>query len=51
LKKEIEQRDYTDSHRSASPLRQAEDAILVDTTGMSIDEVVTAIKNVVKEKV
>ncbi|GMA07972.1 cytidylate kinase [Tetragenococcus halophilus subsp. flandriensis] len=51
LKKEIEQRDYTDSHRSASPLRQAEDAILVDTTGMSIDEVVTAIKNVVKGKV
>lgn len=51
LKKEIEQRDYTDSHRSISPLKQAEDAILVDTTGMTIDEVVTAIKSVVKEKV
>lgn len=50
LKKEIEQRDYTDSHRSTSPLRQAEDAVLVDTTGMTIEKVVTAIKNVVKEK-
>lgn len=50
LKKEIEQRDYTDSHRSTSPLRQAEDAVLVDTTGMTIDEVVTAIKKVIKEK-
>lgn len=50
LKKEIEQRDYTDSHRAVSPLRQAEDAICIDTTGMSIEEVVAEIKEIVCEK-
>ena len=29
---DIRQRDYNDSHRAAAPLRQAEDAVLVDTT-------------------
>ena len=33
LEAEIEKRDYDDSHRAHSPLRQAEDALLVDTTG------------------
>ncbi|MDN6243011.1 MAG: (d)CMP kinase [Tetragenococcus sp.] len=51
LKGEIEQRDYTDSHRATSPLKQAEDAVLVDTTGMTIAEVVAKIKEVTKEKV
>ncbi|MDR0922601.1 MAG: (d)CMP kinase [Lactobacillales bacterium] len=51
LKKEIEQRDYLDSTRSASPLVQAEDAILLDTTGLNIEEVVGEIKKIVKEKV
>ena len=37
---ELIERDYNDSHRAAAPLRQAGDAVLVDTTGMSIDEVV-----------
>ncbi|MBR5230501.1 MAG: (d)CMP kinase [Firmicutes bacterium] len=36
----IRERDYNDSHRAASPLRQAEDAYLMDTTTMSIEEVV-----------
>ena len=40
LEKQIEQRDYLDSHREADPLRQAEDAILLDTTGLSIAEVI-----------
>lgn len=50
LKKEIEQRDYTDSHRATSPLKQAEDATLVDTTGMTIDEVVATVENIAKDK-
>ena len=44
LKEEIAARDYTDSHRATSPLKQAEDAIYLDTTGLSIQEVVDKIK-------
>lgn len=40
---DIEQRDYNDTHRKLNPLQQAEDAILVDSTEMSIDEVVDTI--------
>lgn len=39
LKKEIEQRDLIDSNREAAPLIKAEDAIEVDTTSLSIDDV------------
>ena len=41
IKKLISERDYQDSHRAEAPLCQAEDAVLVDTSKMSIDEVVT----------
>jgi cytidylate kinase len=40
---EIERRDKNDAERELSPLRPAEDAIVLDTTNLSIDEVVTAI--------
>ena len=40
IKKLISERDYQDSHRAEAPLRQAEDAVLVDTSKMSIEEVV-----------
>ncbi|MHC1758181.1 MAG: (d)CMP kinase [Negativicutes bacterium] len=43
LQKEIEQRDQQDSGRELAPLRQATDAVLIDTTGVSIDEVVETI--------
>ena len=43
LKAEIEARDKADSEREISPLVQAEDAELLDTSNMSIDEVVEAI--------
>lgn len=46
--KDIEQRDYNDMNRKLNPLRQAEDAILLDTTGMTIEEVVGKILNEVK---
>ena len=45
LKEEIAARDYKDSHRATSPLKQAEDAIYLDTTGLSILEVVEKIKS------
>ena len=36
---EIKQRDYNDSHRQFAPLRQADDAVFIDSSDMSIDEV------------
>lgn len=51
LKQEIAERDYKDSHRTVSPLKQAEDAILVDTTGLGIEQVVQKIKDIIAEKV
>ncbi|MGX7351365.1 cytidylate kinase [Enterococcus canis] len=50
LKKEIERRDYLDSTREVSPLVQAKDAVLLDTTGMTIESVVAAIENIVNTK-
>lgn len=49
LKKDIATRDYKDSTRETSPLKQAEDAIRIDTTKLTIDEVVEKIKNLVDE--
>ena len=43
IEKDIIDRDYRDMHRETSPLRQAEDAVLVDSSEMNIDEVVDAI--------
>lgn len=40
IKADIEARDYQDMHRQVSPLRQAEDAVLVDTSQMTVEEVV-----------
>lgn len=40
---DIEERDYRDMHREVSPLKQAEDAVLVDSSDMGIEEVVEAI--------
>ena len=43
IKKDIEERDHRDMTRKISPLKQADDAILVDTSDMTIDEVVDKI--------
>ena len=43
IEKDIIDRDYRDMHREHSPLRQAEDAVLVDSSDMTIDEVVERI--------
>lgn len=50
LQKEIEERDYRDMNRETSPLKQAEDAVLLDTSDMNIEEVVTAMQNIIAEK-
>jgi len=50
LLKDIIQRDYNDSHREVAPLKQADDAELLDTTNMSIDEVISHVKQVVHIK-
>ena len=51
IKKDIENRDHQDMRREISPLRQAEDAVLVDSSLMNIDEVVAAILGIYKDKV
>ena len=43
IQADIEERDYRDMHREISPLKQAEDAVLVDTSDMSVDEVIEKI--------
>ncbi len=49
LHEEIIQRDYNDSHRKNSPLVQATDAKLIDTSSLSVDEVVETILNDVEK--
>ncbi len=49
IQKEIEARDYADSHREFAPLRQAEDALLVDSTHLSAKQVTDFIINKIKE--
>lgn len=50
IKKDIEDRDYRDMHREVAPLTVADDATLVDSSYMNIDEVVEAIISLYKEK-
>ncbi len=50
LLQDIIQRDYNDSHREVAPLKQADDADFVDTTQMSIEDVVAHVKEVVHIK-
>ena len=46
---DIKRRDYIDSHRDIDPLKKAEDAIEVDTTGIGISEVVEKMASIMKE--
>ena len=48
LLEEIKQRDYNDSHRAVSPLKAAPDAVLVDSSDMTLDEVVDKITELAK---
>ena len=49
--KEIKQRDYQDTHREIAPLKMARDSIKVDTSEMTIDEVVAEIRAIVGKKI
>lgn len=51
IKEMIARRDYNDMNRKHSPLKKAEDAILLDTTGMEIEQVLQAILDIVAERV
>lgn len=51
IRRDIIERDERDMNREVSPLKQAEDAVLVDSSEMGIEEVVNAILAVYKEKV
>nr|WP_325194537.1 (d)CMP kinase [uncultured Oscillibacter sp.] len=48
--KEIEQRDWDDTHRAAAPLRQAEDAVLLDTTELNFEESREALLKLIRER-
>ena len=48
---ELIERDYNDSHREIAPLKPAEDSVYLDTTGVSLEEQVEKIINIIKEKV
>ncbi len=50
VEKEIEERDYRDTHRENSPLRQADDAILIDSTELTLRETIDAIEDLIREK-
>lgn len=50
VKNDIIYRDKNDSEREFAPLREAEDSVLVDSTDMSINDVISKILNLVKEK-
>lgn len=48
--RDIEKRDYQDMHRENSPLIQVEDAVLIDTTSLTLDEVVGKVIEIIKER-
>lgn len=50
IEADISKRDYLDSHREISPLKKADDAIEIDSTHMTIDQVVDAILTEIKKK-
>ena len=49
--KDIQQRDYQDTHRDIAPLKMARDSIKVDTSDMDLEQVTAAIKKIVEEKI
>lgn len=49
IEKDIIDRDYRDMHREISPLKQAEDAVLLDTSDLDIDGVVQEMKRIIAE--
>jgi cytidylate kinase len=48
---DIIRRDYNDSHRAVAPLRQADDAVLLDTSDLDFDAAFAALMDIIKERV
>ena len=48
--KEIQQRDYQDTHREIAPLKMTRDSVKLDTSDMTVDEVIDAMKKIIGEK-
>ncbi len=48
--RDMKERDYNDSHRAAAPLRPAEDAVSVDTTGNTLEQSIALIKTLITER-
>ena len=48
--KNLQERDYIDSHREVSPLAQAEDAVVLDNSHMTMDDQVEWLKNIISER-
>lgn len=48
---ELIERDYNDSHREIAPLKPAEDGVIIDTTGLSLEESIATIVKTVKENI
>ncbi len=51
IEEDVRRRDYIDSHRAFAPLKPAEDSILLDTSTMTIDEVVNAVIKIINERI
>ena len=51
IQKEIEKRDYQDTHREVAPLKMCRDSVKVDTSNMDIDQVVAEIKAIAGKKI
>lgn len=51
IEADIKDRDYRDMNRETSPLKQADDAVLLDTSELSIEEVVAAMKEIIDSKI
>lgn len=49
--KEIQQRDYQDTHRAIAPLKMARDSVKLDTSDLDIDGVIAAMKDIIAKKV
>ena len=49
--RDIKQRDYQDMNRPIAPLKQASDAVLLDTSELTIDQVISEMKRIVGEKI
>ncbi len=48
--RDMKERDYNDSHRAIAPLKPANDSVIADTTGLTIEESIELLMKIIKEK-